>query len=806
MEQLMIGQGQRDALGRGAALWSIQWRWLLIPLTILIVVATSYGASSLKFAGDYRVFFGADNPDFIANENAQGTFGKPDNVAFVLIPSDKDVYTDDTIRAVHMLTEQSWTLPFVSRVDSLTNFQNTIGEDDDLIVEDLLWSVDELSPDRIEYIESVATTEPLINGFVVSRDGEATIINAVVQMPSDIQSAASTVSAKARAIRAEVLEAFPNNDIHITGVASLSAAFEEAGVRDSSTLIPLVYLFILIVMFFALRSISSVFASLTVIALSTLFGMGVGGWGGVELTPISLSAPTIILTIAVADAIHLISGIRTKMREGLGKREAIIASTGLNFTPIMITSITTIVGFLTLNFSDSPPFHHLGNISAAGIFAAWILSVTFLPAILSLLPLNFSTERTLFSNLGVKLGLGKPTDETPRTQITDRVAEFVIERPREIMIGTFVFCFAMIAAVPTMQLNDQWSQYFGKSLEFRKAIDAADPYFGSDNVEFVLDPGSPGAVVDPAFLKTVDAFTEYLRSKENDVAHVFALSDIMKRVNKNLNSDDPVFYQIPDDQTLASQYLLVYELSLPYGLDLNNRVDIDRQSTRVTASMKDISTERTKDFLSETQAWWTENGNGFGYTATGSKVLFSFVAQRNIEAMFQGALYLILAIFVILAISFRSVSVGAISILPNALPILTTFGVWALLVGVVGFSVAAVGAVAVGLVVDFTVHFLSKYLRARREDEKTIEDAVRYAFKTAGAAIFVTTVILAAGFAVLVTSSFKLNADLGLLTALAVIFAMLINLLLLPSLFLTFGKRGADGERIDTDQTAVSAE
>ncbi|MEM7493420.1 MAG: MMPL family transporter [Pseudomonadota bacterium] len=794
----MIDKGQRDALGRGAALLSIRWRWLLIPLTILIVVATSYGASNLKFAGDYRVFFGPDNPDFIANENAQGTFGKPDNVAFVLIPNDKDIYTDSTLRAVHMLTEKSWTLPYVSRVDSLTNFQNTTGEDNDLIVEDLLWSVDELSPDRIEYIESVATTEPLINGFVVSRNGEATIINAVVQMPSGVQSAASTVAAKARDIRAEVLEAFPENDIYITGVASLSAAFEEAGVRDSSTLIPLVYLFILIVMFLALRSISSVFASLSVIALSTLFGMGLGGWTGVELTPISLSAPTIILTIAVADAIHLISGIRTKMREGLGKRDAIIASTGLNFTPIMITSVTTIVGFLTLNFSDSPPFHHLGNISAAGIFAAWILSVTFLPALLSLLPLKFSTGRTLFAKA--------KGDAAPHIQITDRVAEFVIKRPKEIMIATLAFCFAMIAAVPTMTLNDQWSNYFGQSLEFRKAIDAADPYFGSDNVEFVLDPGSPGAVVDPTFLKTVDAFAEYLRGKDDDVAHVFALSDIMKRVNRNLNADDPAFYQIPDDQTLASQYLLVYELSLPYGLDLNNRVDIDRQSTRVTASMKDISTERTKAFLAETQAWWDENGNGFDYTATGSKVLFSFVAQRNIEAMFQGALYLIFAIFVILAVSFRSISVGAISILPNVLPILTTFGVWALLVGVVGFSVAAVGAVAVGLVVDFTVHFLSKYLRARREDGKTIEDSVRYAFKTAGAAIFVTTIILAAGFAVLVTSSFKLNADLGLLTALAVIFAMLINLLLLPSLFLTFGKRGQNGEPVDDAHSTVPAE
>lgn len=778
----------RDALGRAIAEWSVRWRSVLIPVTILVCIAVAYGASTLRFAGDYRVFFGAENPDFVANEAAQGTFGKSDNVVFVLIPRSGDIYTGDTLEAVHRLTELSWSLPYVSRVDSLTNFQNTVGENDDLIVENLLWDVSELTPDRIEDIRSVAQAEPLIDGFVVSRDGGATNVNAVVQMPADVQSAASGVAARARDIRAEVLEAFPDHEIHITGVASLSAAFEEAGIRDSSTLIPLVYVLILIVMLLALRSVSAVLASLALIALSTLVGMGVGGWMGVELTPISLSAPTIILTIAVADAVHLIAGIRANMQEGVDRREAIIASTGLNFTPILITSVTTIVGFLTLNFSDSPPFHHLGNMSAAGIAAAWILSITFLPALLSLLPMSFPAGKAGEN--------GKP--------ITAAMAEFVIRRPREILTGTLVFCVAAIASIPTMSLNDQWSKYFGTSLEFRQAIDASEPFFGSDQVEFILDPERSGAVVDPEFLSAVDAFAEWLRTR-SEVAHVFALSDIMKRVSRNLNGDDPAFYAIPDDQTLASQYLLVYELSLPYGLDLNNRVDIDRRSTRVTATMRDISTSDSRIFLADAEAWWADNAEGFGYAATGSKVLFSFVAERNIEAMFQGATYLIAAIFVILAVAFRSVAVGAISILPNALPILTTFGVWALLVGTVGFSVAAVGAVAVGLVVDFTVHFLSKYLRARREDGLTTEDSVRYAFKTAGSAIFVTTVILAAGFAVLVTSSFKLNSDLGLLTALAVIFAMLINLFFLPSLFLTFGRTGRGAARPKPSLLALPA-
>ncbi|MEL6371640.1 MAG: MMPL family transporter [Pseudomonadota bacterium] len=784
----MSNSNWSEGVGRRLASFSVNMRWVLIPLMIIACLAVGYGASTLKFAGDYRVFFGADNPDFIANEDAQATFGKPDNIAFVIIPDDGTIYTKDTLTAIHALTEKSWTLPYVSRVDSLTNFQNTIGEEDDLIVEDLVFDPSQLTDERIAEIRNIAESEPLIDGFVTSRDGAATIVSATVQLPGDIPNVSTLAQDEARKLRTEILQTHPSLDIHITGVASLSAAFEEAGVRDSSTLIPAVYAFILVVILVALRSVSAMVGSLLVILLATFIGMGTGGFLGVELTPISLAAPTIILTIAVADAIHVISNIRTKMRQGVEKREAIIGATALNFAPIGITSLTTVVGFLTLNFSDSPPFHHLGNMSAAGIAAAWFLSITFLPAILMILPMKFKV-----AGEGVSASKG---------EFVSGVGEFVIKRPGAVAGTVLAVCAAAIAAIPTMNVNDQWSEYFDKRLEFRQAIDAADPYFGSDTIEFIADPGEPNAVTEPKFLRTVEAFAEWLRSRDQEVAHVFALSDIMKRLNKNLNADDPSFYEIPDDRTLASQYLLVYELSLPYGLDLNNRVDIDRQSTRITASMKDISTTETKAFIADAQTWWDANGNGYALDITGSKVLFAFVAQRNIEAVFQGALYLVVAIFVILALTFRSISVGLVSLIPNALPLLTAFGVWAILVGVVGFSVAAVGAVAVGLIVDYTVHFLAKYFRARRTDGKTVEDAVRYAFDTAGVAIFLTTVILVAGFSILVTSSFKLNADLGLLTAIAVVLAMIINFTLLPAMFLLAERRRSGASAQLTSQPA----
>ena len=654
-----------------------------------------------------------------------------------------------------------------SRVDSLTNFQSSRGEGDDLIVEDVLFELDELTPDRVAKIERLARIEPLLNRFLVSEGGQATIVNAVLQLPSDIPAVSVEAASKAAAIKAELVDEFPGHDVHLLGVVILSASFETAGQVDSQTLIPLVYGLILLVIFAVFRSLIIVGVSLSLILLSTLFAMGMGGFLGVELTPISLSAPTIILTIAVADAIHIFSGVRGFMRKGMNKRDALVSSVALNFAPVGITSVTTIVGFLTLNFSDSPPFHHLGNITAAGIFAAWILSIFFLPALASFAPLSFRPRS--FSRMNVMTHL----------------AELVVQRAVPVFGINLGLSVAAIAFIPRMELNDQWTKYFAPRLEFRQAVDAATPFFGTEPMEFVIDSGAPGNVTNPEFLQVVDDFTSWLRTRDDVVTHAFAVSDIMKRPNRNLNDENPAFDAIPDAKELAAQYLLVYELSLPYGLDLNDRVDINRQTTRVTATTRDVTTNQTKAFIADAEAWFTENSKGIAtLEVTGAKKLFAFVAKRNIEAMFEGAVYLVLAIVLILSLTFRSLKVGLLSLIANALPILITFGLWSALVGTVGFSVAATGAVAVGLVVDFTVHFLAKYLRATRDRGKSVPYGIRYAFDTAGIAILATTIILTAGFAILITSSFKFNADLGLLTAISIVMAMIVNFFLLPSLLM----------------------
>ncbi|HEY5739067.1 MAG TPA: MMPL family transporter, partial [Gammaproteobacteria bacterium] len=516
-------------------------------------------------------------------------------------------------------------------------------------------------------------------------------------------------------------------------------------------------------------------ATLVVIVLSSIVGMGIAGYAGVKLTPISMSAPIVILTLAVADSIHILLTLRNLLRTGMDKAAALVEAVRLNFLAVGITSLTTIVGFLALNFSDSPPYWHLGNITAVGIGAAWLYSVTLFPALLALLPYRVARAQGPAWSL----------------RAMDRFADWVIANHRRLLIGVGAGALALIAFIPRIEFNDQWVQYFDERIEFRNDSDNAEAFFGLYPIEFSVPAASAGGVSEPEYLQHLDQFADFLRTRPI-VSHVYSLSDIMRRLNRNMHGDDRAYHRIPDDRDLSAQYLLLYELSLPYGLDLNDRINIDKSASRVTATLTRATTAETRAFFREVAGWQQANWPAYMYAEpTSAAVMFTYISQRNMENMVTGTIIAIVAISLIMVFALRSVSLGLLSLVPNGLPILATFGAWALLVGTVGFSVATVASIALGIIVDDTVHLLSKYVRARDERKLSIEDSIRYAFHNVGGAIIVNTIVLSAGFMVMMTSAFKMNVDLGLMTVLSIVFALILDFLLLPAL-LMLGVRKRD--------------
>ena len=759
-------------MAKAYAEWLVRWRYLILVTTLVLVAAAASGLQFISFKTDYRVFFSEDNLQLKAFEQLQNTYTKTDNVMFVLAPKDGNVFTPETLASVARLTEASWQIPYSIRVDSITNYQHTRAEGDDLLVADLVADPQQLSVDDFQAIRNIALNEPLLVHRLISENGQVTAVNITIQLPDEgTGKEVPEITAFARDLVKEVEAGNPNMDVYLTGMVIMNNSFPEVSIHDQQTLIPIMFGIVLLTLVLLLRSFSAMLATFLVIVFSIMAAMGLAGWLGIALTPPSASSPTIILTLAVADCVHVLVTLLHGMRHGLEKTAAIIDSLRINLQPVFLTSLTTIIGFLSMNFSDAPPFRDLGNIVAMGVAAAFLFSVTFLPALMSLLPVRV-----------------KPAAEY-NTQFVDRFANFVVAYRNYLFWGMGIIVLTLVSFLPRNELNDEFIKYFDETVDFRTDTEfATENITGIYTIDYSLSGGESGGINEPAFLQDVEDFAQWFRQQPH-VLHVNTLTDIMKRLNKNMHGDDSEYYRLPDKRDLSAQYLLLYEMSLPYGLDLNNQIDISKSATRLTVSLESVSSNELLSIEARAQQWLHDNAPQMKSSGASPSVMFAYIGQRNIRSMLMGTSVALVLISLILIFALRSVKIGLVSLVPNLAPAAMGFGLWGLLYGQVGLGLSVVMGLTLGIVVDDTVHFLSKYLRARREQGLNAEDAVRYAFHTVGIALIVTTLVLVAGFIVLTQSAFKLNSDMGLLTAITIALALIADFVFLPPLLMKVDKQ-----------------
>ena len=750
--------------------WVVAQRWPLLILCVLLTLVAGSGMRFLAFDNDYRVFFGKDNPQLLAFEAVQRTYTKVDNILFAIIPDSGDAFSPEVLAAVEELTAESWLLPYALRVDSISNFQHTVAEEDDLIVGDLVVGGADLSTDELAEIKQIALADATLVNRLIKPEAYVTGVNVTFQLPGkDVNEVPDSVSA-AREL-AERIEAQYPLSIRLSGVSMLNNAFQESSILDMQTMIPLMYLIIILAVLVLIRSVSATIGTVLLLLMSIITAMGIAGWMGIKLTPPSSAAPTIISTLAVADSVHLLTTLMMLMSTGLAKRAAIAESLRVNLSPIFLTSITTAVGFLSLNFSDSPPFHDLGNITAIGVMAAFVYSVVFLPAFLAIMPVKAQPVTSRFSGLLVRFG------------------DFVAAKRKSLLIGFSAISLAILAFIPQIELNDNFLKYFDSSVEFRQDADYTNANLtGIFQVQYSLNSGSANGISDPQFLQEADAFVQWWRAQP-EVLHVSSITDTFKRLNKNMHADDDAWHKLPDQRDLAAQYLLLYELSLPYGLDLNNQLNIDKSSTQIVITLQDMTSMELRDMALKGESWLQANTSNLQAVGVSPSVMFAYISERNIKSMLRGTFLALVIISLILLVALRSVKMGFISLIPNLLPSALAFGIWGAAVGQVNMAVSVVVGMSLGIVVDDTVHFLSKYLRARREQGMDSFGALRYTFENVGVAILVTTIILVAGFMVLAQSIFGVNSVMALLTSIAITAALITDFILLPILLSYWDKK-----------------
>ncbi|EMW0562977.1 MMPL family transporter [Vibrio parahaemolyticus] len=782
---------------QGIGLGKIPTKYSLLVLlaTIFLIIVATIGGKNLYFRGDYDIFFDGTNKQLLAFDEIQTTFAKTDNLAIVIAPEDGDIFTPQTLSLIQKITVDAWQVPYSSRVDSIANYQHTEAFDDELLVEDLLYSEYELTPERISKVKSIALSEPVLKSALVSEKGDVTVVNITVQLPEiDKTAEVEEVVSSINAMIDRYQRAYPDVTFHKAGIIAMNHAFMTAAQDDSSTLVPTMLVVILVFLTIMLRSILSVIATLIVIIGSVMATMGISGWAGMFLSTATVNVPTLIMTLAVADCVHVIATMRQSMKNGFTKAQSIERSIALNFVPILITSVTTAIGFLMMNMSDSPVLRDFGNLSALGVMVACFLSVTLLPALLKLLPIHVKMETS-----------------QDQKHVMDRLGDFVVSQRGALLplsVAVIVVCASLI---PLNKVNDESVEYFGQRNEFRQAADFMEERIsGMTNISIAIKTNESQGIAAPDFLNTIGEFSSWLRDQPK-TDHVATLADVYKRLNKNMHGDDEAYYLLPQERELAAQYLLLYEMSLPYGLDLNNQINVDKSSIKMVLTVANLGSVELVDLENRIYQWFAEHAPQYQVVASSPSLMFAHIGETNMASMLSTLPITLVLISALLIFALRSVRLGLISLMPNIAPAVIGFGLWALISGEINLGLSVVVTLTLGIVVDDAVHFLSKYQRARREGQ-TAEQAVRYAFHTVGRALWITTVVLVAGFSVLAMSSFRLNADMGQLSAIVIFIALVVDFLFLPTLLMLFDKKAylqkspSDNARLKASSTITATQ
>ena len=761
-----------------------RWLWLVLAAG-LVALSVARIENIWPPNPDARIFFAEENPDRQALDRFEDTFNKNDNLMIVIEAADGDVFDPKVLAAIGEITERTWYLPFVRRVDSITNFQHTYANGDEMIVRDLVEDPANVTPEEAAKAKAIALDRIELLDYYVAPKSDVTMVSAMFTLPQiDPATEVPSIVKEMFDLRADIEEKYPFVDLRLTGGVMINNQFSTSGQEDSKNLLMPMFIIILIIVGFAIRSILGTVSVLVVIMLSALGGLGALGWMGLPLNSVTVLAPLYIMTLAVASAVHVLSAVRQNMIESDDRKEWVRKALTEHMGAIIIACVTTAIGFFCLNFSISPPFRELGNTVGVGVLAAMVYCLTLLPALIIILP------------------IGRRTSRPSASKAMDWVAEFVIANRKMLLPTTALAVVALAIGMSQIKLEDDFIRYFDERYEFRQDTDFTENRITAvNNLDWPLPSGEPGGINNPAYLAELDAFAKWLRTQPN-MTYVRSLTDTLARLNMNMNADDPAFHKLPETYEEASQFLFLYELSLGYGLDLTDQIDIDRETVRLSSFMSNVTTTEMRELTQNAgewikanapimqAAWDKQNPEVELVTPTGIVHVFNLISYRDVRGMLFGTFIAIVLISRIIMLALRDFRIGMISLIPNLIPAAMAFGLWGYTVGAVTLAIAVVLAATLGIVVDDTVHFLSKYSKARKQGQSP-EDAVRYTFRSVGMALFVTTLSLVAGFAILAQSGFAVNGDMAKLTAITITLALIADFLLLPSLLIWLDKRSS---------------
>jgi len=744
----------------------IRFRWFIVVLIPLMTAAFGFQLKNVQFDGSYRIWFEKDSEALKKFDHFRAVFGNDDSI-IIILDSKEGVFNKKALKSIERLTDKLWQTRFIARVDSLTNYQYIHKSDeypDEIIIENFIEDIGSLNAKELEDKKGIALSEDMLVGKLVNHDATTTMIVGRLTPKASQYFGSSKIIYDL--VDAYVKEESEKTGFHfrLAGGPPLNTTFSSLGKHDATTYTPLAIFVAMVMLWFIFKRASGVLLSIAVVVSTFVIVLAVQVLLGYKLNNFTANMPIFIIAIGIADAMHLYWIYLVARRKNLTNNEAIEYTLEKNFLPIFLTSITTAIGFASLAISEIVPIKTLGIATASAALLAFVITILFIPAVLAII------------NPKIKQNETETTQEQKQNSFAMKYAHFIGKYDKKILVVTTLLFVVLAYGLSFLRVDSNTIRYFRDDVVYKQTINFIEKHLtGPMSYEVVVDSKRKDGIKDPEFMKTVERFSNEFTKKYPDVRHISSLVDVVKKFNDVIQRSKT----IPDDQNLIAQYLLLYSLSLPQGMEINDKMDVNEQRLRVTASMNVVDTSLDLKMIAWVQDWWKNTP----YTAevNGQTAMFAHMQHDVTDTLVESILLAIAVVSFVMLLIFRNIKMIPLFIIPNVLPIVLVIGVMGWLQMSIDIGVAISGAIIIGVAVDDTIHFLVKYKEARLKG-LNFHDALTYTIQYAGLAIIFTTIVLSLAFSIFSLSQFMPNVNFGIITATALIIAVIVDLVMLPAM------------------------
>jgi len=747
----------------------IKYRISILILVCLVTIASVPFAQRVRFENSLETWFVENDPALEAYRAFLDRF-EADELIIIGAFLEDDVFTPDNLAVIDRMTKAVGDAPYVHKVHSLSSIRSLSTHHGGFAYEPLMARPPKTMGEA-RAIRDKALSNPLLQGVLVSEDRRATAI--IIELSKEGSNFAEKIELVSGLREITHREQRPGITFRLAGTAPLDAAFLSYSSRDLRVILPFTVMLTLLATYAVFRRLSAALMPLAVVGLACLWISGLMGALGIDITVMSSALFAFILAVGVADSIHIVSEYYHQLTGGRSVSEAVRRSLERLIVPCLFTSFTTAAGLLSLLSSDLKPIREFALLSASGTLFAFFFSITIIPA---LLPLS--------------RGAGGAFPRREQSAIVSRTLE-VLGRPSHswsLKVMVLSCCLLLLAIWPlsSIEVGPDVMNYFPEDAAIRADhLEVEKVLGGSGAFEIIVDAPKEG-FKDPETLRHVDTLQDWLERLPG-ITHTFSVVDSLKMLHQLFSWNDPTSPGIPPTRETAEEYYSLLELDEGLESMLQSSHTLGRVTVRVKLSDSTDLIRRMGEVYAYLDALTIQSGLQF--EVTGFIALMNNMELYLLRSQIRSILIAFGVVTLLLIALLRSVKLGLFSMIPNFIPIVLGLA----LMGLAGIPLdpgtVMIGSIALGLVVDDSVHFLTR-LRRQLTGGQVLEKAIERAMTQTGRPIMLTSLILSAGFGLMVFGSFSPNIHFGLVAAIVILIALVADLVLLPAALLVLRPTG----------------